>query len=74
MKTQTVEWISVDEALPQVNRFGYSHDVLCTDGVFVELAGYVVDHFDRRKWQRNFNNEAEDFDGITHWAELPHPP
>ena len=69
--SRQMEWISVEERLPEMYEDGSADIVLVTDGQFIHMAAYS-----NEKWYFAECGEMKEpmFYKVTHWMPLPEPP
>lgn len=68
-----MDWISVDERLPEEVNVGYSVHVL----MFSKYHGQIIGYRYTNTWEAECLGEDYDPDNlqdITHWMPLPEPP
>lgn len=63
-----MEWISVNERMPENNISGLSSSVLIYDGCYVDVGHYDYEENEFKAYGKFINREV-----ITHWMPLPEP-
>ncbi len=69
--TEADRWISVDEALPAIEIYCYSKDVLATDGLEICMAClFDLQEGEPLTWKITASSGMS-FANVTHWRFLP---
>lgn len=68
---EMMDWINVDDRIPEPKTDEYSESVLAVDAVGQMFVAWI-DYEDEPRW--NSDVPLPDFQRITHWMPLPSPP